>query len=36
MNSFADEFYAHLLTIQEEDPSLFDLDMDLLNDYGLA
>jgi hypothetical protein len=36
VSSFADEFYAHLLTIQEEDPSLFEPDMDLLNDYGLA
>ena len=36
MNSFADDFFAHLLTIREEDPTLFEPDMDLLNDYGLG
>lgn len=36
MNSFADDFYAHLLTIREEDPSLFEPDIDIMNDYGLS
>ena len=36
MSSFADSFFAHLLAIRDLDPSLFEPDVDILEDYGLA
>lgn len=36
MNSFANEFFAHLICISERNPDLFEKGVDILNDYGLA
>jgi len=36
MTSFADQFYAHLIAIQEQDPTLFEPKVNILEDYGLA
>jgi len=36
MSSFADQFYAHLIAIQERDPTLFEPEVNILEDYGLA
>ena len=36
MYSFSEAFYGHLLAIRTKDPSLFEDETDILNDYGLA
>ena len=36
MSSFSDEFYRVLLAIREEDSSLFEPTMDIMEDYHLA
>jgi hypothetical protein len=36
MSEFSESFYGHLITIQERDPSLFEPDVDILDDFGPA
>ncbi len=35
MYSFSEAFFGHLLAIREQDPSLFEPEADILNNYGL-
>ena len=36
LSSFGDEFFGHLLAIWDEDPTLFEPDIDILEVYGLT
>ena len=36
LGSFSDAFYARLFAIRDRDPTLFTVDIDILEDYGLA
>jgi len=36
LGSFSDAFYARLFAIRDRDPTLFMVDIDILEDYGLA
>jgi hypothetical protein len=36
MNYFAEDFFGHLFTIRDRDPSLFEPEADIIDDYGLA
>jgi hypothetical protein len=35
ISTFGDAFFGHLLTLQDEDPTLFEPNCDILDDFGL-